>query len=85
MINSIFEGGGALLLFMNIVRLYKDKQVRGFHWLPTLFFALWSVYNLFYYTHLNQMFSFAGACLMALFNMTFAIMAIYYIRKEKTI
>jgi hypothetical protein len=81
-INGLFESGGALLLLMNIFKLKKDKQVRGFHWLPTSFFASWSIYNLFYYPHLNQMFSLVGAVLMAVFNVIFALMAIYYVRKE---
>lgn len=45
-INGLFELGGALLLLMNVVRLHRDKIVRGVHVLPTVFFSAFGFWNL---------------------------------------
>jgi hypothetical protein len=65
-INAVFELGGAFLCWMNVAKLYKDNEVRGMYWPVTGFFALWGMWNLYYYSALNQWCSFfAGMCLCA--------------------
>ena len=59
-INGLFEAGGSVMLWKNVYTLYKQKMVRGVHWGPTAFFWLWGLWNLFYYPHLHQWFSFSG-------------------------
>jgi len=58
--NAIFEGGGALLLLLNIRCLLRDKKVVGISLAPVLFWTLWGYWNLFYYPHLGQWWSFVG-------------------------
>jgi hypothetical protein len=48
------------MLWKNVHQLHKDKEVKGVHWGPTMFFFLWGLWNLFYYPHLGQWWSFAG-------------------------
>ena len=47
------------------------------------FFGAWSLFNLFYYPHLDQWVSTVGASLMAISNTTYVMLVIYYIHKEK--
>jgi hypothetical protein len=62
LVNGLFEGLGAALILMNVRQLRRDRVVRGVHWAPTVFFAAWGLWNLFYYPHLSQWLSFAGGC-----------------------
>lgn len=59
-INGLFELFGSGMLWKNVYQLHKDKMVRGVHWGPTMFFFCWGLWNLFYYPHLGQWYSFAG-------------------------
>lgn len=81
-INGCLEGFGGLLIGWSIVRLYHDKIVRGVHPLPVTFFACWGFWNLFFYPHLDQRFSFAGGCVMVVFNTAWLLQMLYYKLKE---
>ena len=83
-VNGMFEMSGALFIAINVRQLHKDKQVRGVHWLPTLFFASWGWWNLFYYPHLGQWWSFAGGMAIAIVNAIWLGQMIHYLRKERS-
>lgn len=78
-INGIFEFGGAILCWMNFFRLIKDKEVKGVYWPVTGFFAVWGIWNCFYYPSLNQWFSFAGGVVLAAGNISWVILVIFYL------
>jgi len=78
LINSLFEFCGGLFLAFNVFKLYRDKKVRGVHWLPTLFFTSWGFWNLFYYPHLNQWLSFFGGIFLVTVNAIWLMQMIYY-------
>lgn len=59
-INGCFEMSSALLLWLNVAAIARDKCVRGVHAAPTAIFTAWGMWNLFYYPHLGQWISFAG-------------------------
>lgn len=59
-INGLFELFGSVMLWRNVYQLYKDKEVKGVHWGPTMFFWAWGLWNLFYYPSLGQWWSFFG-------------------------
>lgn len=64
--NGTFEFVGALLVWLNVRRLYIDRELKGVSWGVQAFFASWGFWNLFYYPALGQYFSFvAGAGLFA--------------------
>lgn len=77
-INGFLEFAGGLFLLGNVIRLAKDKQVRGVHWLPTLFFAVWGFWNLYYYPHLDQWVSFSGGLFIVTVNTYWFIQMLYY-------
>lgn len=77
-INGLFELVAGILFIINIVKLVKDKEVKGVSWIPTLFFTLWGAWNLHYYPSLNQWFSFAGGIFIFITNLTWIILVFYY-------
>ena len=81
-INGLFELSGGLFLLRNVIQLYHDKVVRGVHWQPTMFFAAWGIWNLFYYPHLDQWLSFAGGLFIVVVNTIWLVQMIYYLSKE---
>ncbi len=77
-INGMFELISGVLIILNILKLYKDKVVKGISVIPTILFTLWGIWNLYYYPSLNQYFSFAGGLLLATTNFIWLFMAFYY-------
>ena len=64
------------------MQLYRDKCIRGVHWSATLFFASWGYWNLFYYPHLDQWWSFSGGVSIVAANTVWVAQMFYYGRKE---
>ena len=77
-INGAFEFLGSAMIWRNVYQLYLDKMVRGVHWLPVGFFAAWGFWNLFYYPHLDQWWSFAGGVSIVIANVVWVIQILYY-------
>jgi hypothetical protein len=82
-INGVYEMLGAPFIVLSILNLYKEKVVKGVDWRAVAFFSTWSVWNLYYYPHLDQWASFFGGIFIAIANAVWLVMMIYYIRKEK--
>lgn len=78
MINGLFEFGGSLLLWRNVLQLYRDKMVRGLHWGSVAFFAGWGYWNLYYYPALDQWWSFTGGVSIVTANTVWLIQVWYY-------
>jgi len=83
LINGLFEIISAIFIIKNIKVLYKDKQVKGVTISPTIFFALWGFWNLYFYPHNGHMLSFYGGIALVLVNSIWVGQAIYYNRKNK--
>lgn len=79
-INACFQFGGSAVLMKNVVQLHKDKEVKGVHWVPTLFFASWGMWNLFYYPHLDQRLSFIAGLFLVTVNTIWFLQMVYYKR-----
>lgn len=82
LINGAFEAIGAAMTVVNIARLLRDRQVRGF--IPHLgfFYTGWGLWNLFYYPHLSQWWSFFGTVAIVISNGLFTGLALYYARRK---
>lgn len=78
LINGVFETVGGLLLFLHSRRVVKDKEVKGVSVPPMLFFLGWGFWNLFYYPHLDQWFSFLGGCVILAGNILWVALVIHY-------
>lgn len=81
-INAFFESIGCFFIATSIVKLHKQKIVRGVSWLHAGFFATWGYWNIFYYPHLDQWLSFAGGMGITIANTIWLSQLIYYTRKE---
>ncbi len=81
-INGLFEFCGGLFILNHCRVLYHDKKVAGVSLLSTIFFQSWGVWNLYYYPHLDQIFSFLGGLLIVSGNTLWIAMMLYYGRKK---
>ena len=81
-INGCFELFGAPFIALSIIKLHKQKVVRGISWLHAGFFAVWGMWNLYYYPYLNQWVSFVGGIAIAITNAIWMGQLIYYKCKE---
>lgn len=68
LVNGLFEFVGALSIWMNVATILKHKQTRGVSKFATGFFTSWGYWNLYYYPHLGQWFSFSGGVAIVLGN-----------------
>jgi hypothetical protein len=84
LINGLFEGIGGILNTITIYRVVKDKGIKGVSTIPTIFFILWGIWNLYYYPSLNQPYSFIGGILIVITNIIWVALVIkYYIQNKK--
>jgi hypothetical protein len=77
-INGLFEMTGAVLCWVNVVRILRDRQVKGVSWAVSAFFSLWGFWNLYYYPSLGQWASFAGGVALVTANTTWVVLAIHF-------
>jgi hypothetical protein len=82
LINGAFESSGAIFISLSIIKLWRDKRVRGVSWIHAGFFSAWGYWNLFYYPHLGQWLSFFGGIAIVLTNTFWMGQMLYYIKKE---
>jgi len=83
-INGMFELLGSGLTWMNVKRVYTDKGYAGIYLPAVSFFWAWGLWNLFYYPHLNQWFSFAGGCSLVLANTLWTGLMLYFGRINRS-
>jgi hypothetical protein len=76
--NGCFELGGAIIMLLNVMRLRKDKMLRGVDWRVTGFFLSWGLFNLAYYPSLDQVFSFVAGIAMCCVNFAWLYLAIKF-------
>jgi hypothetical protein len=82
LVNGLFELFGAVLTWINVKKLYKDKTVKGVYWPVWAFFSCWGLWNLYYYPSVAHYFSFFSGIFLVSGNITWSIMACYYIYNE---
>jgi len=83
LINGSFEFLAGMVNWINVRRIYKDKQVKGYSPWAFGFFTAWGIWNLYYYPYLGQMFSFFGGLFIMLSNTAWLTLAIYYHYNKK--
>lgn len=83
LINGCYEALGSLFILMSILRLHKDKKVRGVSIIGVAFFMSWGYWNLYYYPSLNQWWSFIGGLFIVISNTFWVGQMIYYSVLEK--
>lgn len=85
-INGLFEGFGGVLLWMNVRKLWKDKEFKGVSAVPTAFFMLWGYWNLYFYPFYSAWLSFLGGLIIVSANTVWLGQMLWYgwLRKRWT-
>lgn len=78
LVNGGIEFTGGLLLLLHSRQVLRDREVKGVSVPPMLFFLAWGFWNLFYYPHLGQWWSFAGGCFVVAANALWVALVLYY-------
>ena len=81
-INGLFEISGGFFLWLNVYKLWKDKEVKGVSIISFSLFMLWGYWNLYYYPSLGQWASFVGGLVVVSGNTAWVVLAMKY-RKKK--
>lgn len=81
LINGLFELTSALFASINVFRLHKDKEVKGVSVIPTIYFTLWGLWNIYFYPSNGFYYSFIGGLFIVLVN-TIWIGQIFYYKKK---
>jgi hypothetical protein len=82
-VNGSYELLGAPFILLSVIQLAKEKKVHGVSWLHAGFFATWGMWNLYYYPHLEQWFSFVGGIAIVTVNTFWLGQLIYYTKIYK--
>ena len=82
LINGLFLLGGAFVICLSILKLRAQRQVRGIDWRHPAFFNFWGIYQLFFYTEINQSYSFAGAITTVSAGSVYLCMILYWTYTE---
>lgn len=81
LINATFELVGAILGWINVRQILRDREVKGVYWPVTAFFAAWGYWNLAYYPALGQWYSAGAGLLLAASNTAWVVIALRLQRK----
>lgn len=79
-INAAFELAAAVILWLNVHRLWKDRELRGVSVLPTCLYFVWCLWNLYYYAHLGQWASWYAGFGVGLANLAWVVLALWFRR-----
>lgn len=81
MVNGAFEALAAFFLLLHVIRLHRDKQVKGVSIVAVVFFTLWGLWNAsVYYPGLEQWLSWLGGLAVVSVNALYVVMLLYYSR-----
>lgn len=69
LVNGGFEACASIFILNHCRVLWKSKQANGVSVVSTMFFLAWGLWNLFYYPHLGQRFSFYAGIAVVLANL----------------
>jgi len=83
--NGLFELFGGVLLWMNVRKLYRDKEYKGVSKAPVAFFMAWGYWNLYFYPAFGAWLSFFGGLNIVVANTVWLVQMVYYSRTNKRI
>jgi hypothetical protein len=80
-VNAALETVGGVLLWLHVLRAWRDGEIKGAHWAPALFFGAWGAWNLFYYPLLGQYLSAAAGVMPLIANVAYLVLYRRLVRK----
>lgn len=84
LISALFQGGAGFMIMLNIIKIHKDKFVRGVSIYCQGFMVAWGIFAPIYFISLNQILSTISAIFILMMNTIWFIQILYYTRKEGT-
>lgn len=82
LVNAAFELGGAVFMWANVAKLWRDRQVAGVYWPVTAFYAVWGAWNIYFYSAMAAPLSAWASWGVMLANAVWVVLAFKY-RKRK--
>ena len=82
-VNAMFQLGSAAMIWLNVVKIHKDKRVHGVVWYTFVFYATLGVWNIFFYHHLQQWWSIVAGSVVIFGNIAWCVLAVKYSRISK--
>jgi len=79
-VNGLYEALGGFFILLHILKVARDKSVKGVSITATAFFASWGLWNLYYYPSLGQWASFAGGLFVVTANLVWVYLLLKYRR-----
>ena len=83
-VNGSYETLGGIMILLSVLRLHREKQVRGISILACFFFTTWGYWNLYYYWQLAQHVSWLGGIGVVIMNTIWLSQILWYSYKETT-
>jgi hypothetical protein len=83
MVVAFFEAVSAVLICVSVVKLHKDKKVRGVSAWPVTFFALWGWWNIYWYSFIDAPYAWWAGLGVVAANTTWAVQMIYWVWRER--
>lgn len=83
LINAFFEGGGSILCWMNVLKIRRDRTVKGVFWPTQVFWSLWGLWNLYYYSAVGHPFSFWCGAVLVSGNIAWTLHAAWYAHRSR--
>jgi hypothetical protein len=82
-INALFQLGGAIAAWKNVQMIWKERQVKGVFWPLTIYYAVWGLWNLVFFSHLAQWWSLASGTLLVSGNLVWSGIALAHHRTKR--
>lgn len=77
-INCYFELAAAIVTWINVYILYRDKKVLGMCWQSIVIFSLIGYWHILYYIQLQQFYSVIMGSLLVAGNVTWLCLSFYF-------
>ena len=82
LINGTFEILGGVFVLNHCRSVIRDKAVKGVSIISVVFFSLWGCWNIYYYPHLDQWWSFYGGLVIVSANTLWCVLLIKYWKRR---
>lgn len=84
LINGLLEFGSGIFMIPNIIRIAKDKEIKGVTTIPTVYFTAWGLFNVTaFYSGMNLPLSVIGGFTVTIANVIWLSMVYYFKYKNK--
>ncbi|HAI17539.1 MAG TPA: hypothetical protein DCM10_05685 [Xanthomarina gelatinilytica] len=82
-INSGFIFVAGIFYVLNLLKLIKDKDVKGISKLSIVFFSIWNIWTLFFFLMVTEFWWTIGAyIIVTVLNVVYIILMIKYTREK---